>query len=544
MDKELELILSKGFLPPNELPKNYSTDSFAKFYVKNRHSISHLKKTSKCIRLSCPKVGLSRKLLKIPNPIHYGELAALIIDNWSTLELIYEESSISSSKPKLTEQSISRPLYSFKYFSRNCIRDSYKYMYELNTDISKFYPSIYTHSIAWAVDGKDKSKDPTLRKGLLGNNLDIKVRLLQDNQSVGIPIGPYCSQIISELISCRIDKGLKDSVKYLIGHRFIDDRKLYFDDYNDAEICYNALLSQLSFYELEPNTSKTKIKKLPIPLNPSWIIELQSFNFRIVQSEPSASYDKRRKTIQETDLINFFSIVFNLALKHPDDYIFKYSIKIVKNIEIVDDNIDLFESLIYKSLLTESSIIPDIVDLLIQYKDKINQSKLNVLLHQFIELHSNKGHDYELIWALYIARLFKLKIKSSLFDWVDRYSNSLLKYLLYDLYKNSFIDGVFKIEKIYKGISSLDLLDEDWFFAYYAYYHDLPDCDFSSINEPEYQLFKKLKAAKTEFNDLSLFIKPETTSIVDTKKGEITIPKVEPKKEEKKTVETIEYLIY
>jgi hypothetical protein len=394
------------------------------------------------------------------------------------------------------------------------------------------------------VDGKEKSKDPTLRKGLLGNNLDIKVRLLQDNQSVGIPIGPYCSQIISELINCRIDKGLNDSVKYLIGHRFIDDRKLYFDDYNDAETCYNALLSQLSYYELEPNTSKTKIKKLPIPINPNWIIEIQNFNFRIPQSEPSVSFEKRKKTIQETDLINFFSIVFNFALEHPNEYIFKYSIKVVRNIEIVDGNIDLFESLIYKSLLTESSIIPDIVDLLIQYKSKINISKLKVVLHQFLELHSNKGHDYELVWALYIARLFKLKIKSSLLDWIDKYSNSFLKYLIYDLYSNSLIDGAFSITKLYKGISTLDLLDEDWLFAYYAYYHDFPDCDFSSINEPDYQLFKKLKIAKIEFYDLSLFIEPESTKIIDKPKEEDIKVEVEIIPKEEKTDETIEYLIY
>ncbi len=505
MDKELELILSKGYFPSYELPKIFSTDSFAKYYVKNRHSISHLKKPSKCIRLSCPKVGLSKKPLKIPNPIHYGGLAAYIIDNWKTFELIFNESKISSSKPKLTKQAISNPLYSFKYFSRNCVRDSYKCMYELHTDISKFYPSIYTHSLAWAVDGKEKSKDPKLRKGLIGDNLDIKVRLLQDNQTVGIPIGPYCSQIISELINCRIDKGLENSIKYLIGHRFIDDRKLYFDNYNDAENCYNALLSQLSYYELEPNTSKTKIKKLPIPINPNWKIQIQTFNFRNVNSEPPKSFKKRQMTIQETDLTNFFSIVFNLALENPNEYIFKYSIKVVKSLDIIDENIDIFESLIYKSLLTESSIIPDILDLLVKYKSKINLSKLKILLHQFIELHSNKGHDYELIWALFIARLFKIKINADILDWIDRYSNSLLKYIVYDLYSNSLIVGSYPIDKLYKGISSTDLLDEDWLFAYYAYYIDLPDCNFSAIDYPAFQLFKKLKANKIEFHNTSLY---------------------------------------
>jgi hypothetical protein len=542
MDKELGLLLSSGYLPANELPKVFSTSAFANYYVKNRHSISLLKKATKCIRLSCPKVGLSRKSFKIPNPIHYGDLCSFIIENWKTLNPIFEDSSISNSKPELTEQAMNKPLYNFRFFSRSCVRDSYKYMYELNTDISKFYPSIYTHSVAWAIDTKEKSKDPKLRKGLVGDKLDRKIRLMQDDQTIGIPIGPYCSQIISELISCKIDKGLKETVKYLIGHRFIDDRKLYFDDYNDAELCYNALLSQLSYYELEPNTSKTIIKKLPIPINPNWIIDIQNFNFRSVNPEPETSFKTRKKTIQETDLINFFSIVFNLGLEFPNDYIFKYSIKVIKKIEIVDENIDLFESLIYKSLLTESSIIIDIVDLLIHYKEKINIDKLSILLHQFIDLHSNKGHDFELIWALFISRIFKIKIRSSSLMWVDRYSNSFLKYIIQDLFSCSMIEGKFSIDILYKNLSSEDLLNEDWFYTYHAYYHEFSDCDFSSINEPEYQLFKRLKANKIEFYDPEVYTQLINDKSID--KSNIKNEKEAPAINEDKKPEMFEYLIY
>lgn len=526
MDKELELILSKGYFPTNELPKSFSTESFAIFFGKYRKKISPVQKASKCIRLSCPKVGLSRKVLKIPNPIHYAELAEYILENWSFLEPIFSESTISSSLPNLTAKGISQPLYSFKSFSRDCIRDSFKHLFELNTDISKFYPSIYTHSIGWAIDGKENSKDPIIRKTLIGNKIDHKVRLLQDGQSVGIPIGPYCSQIISELINCKIDSVLLENTNELIGHRFIDDRKLYFNNYDDAEKCYNLLLSQLAYYELEPNTSKTSIKKLPVPLVSSWKIEVQNFNFRIPDLEPSQTYPARKRLIQETDLINFFSIVFESASKYPDEYVFKYSMKVIKNIKIEPDNIDLFESLIYKILLTEPSTFPDLVDILVKYNEIIDYDKLSSVIHQLLIMHENKGHDFEVIWTLYLARLFNLHIDFDYISWIGKESNALIKHVLYDLSANSLIVGEYNVSVLSKGFTTNDLIDEDWLFAYFAYYNDLPNCDFTKINQFEFRLFKELKNNKIEFYKhltLEEMTKPEESSEIDLSlNGDIT----------------------
>jgi len=60
--------------------------------------------------------------------------------------------------------------------------------YVLLTDINRFYGSIYTHSIAWALHTKSTAKsNRTL--SLLGNKIDYWVRMGQDQQTVGIPIG-------------------------------------------------------------------------------------------------------------------------------------------------------------------------------------------------------------------------------------------------------------------------------------------------------------------------------------------------------------------
>ena len=53
------------------------------------------------------------------------------------------------------------------------------------TDISNFYPRIYTHSIPWALLGKEHSKaqmHSTTFKRHYANQLDIFVRNMQDKQ--------------------------------------------------------------------------------------------------------------------------------------------------------------------------------------------------------------------------------------------------------------------------------------------------------------------------------------------------------------------------
>ena len=76
----------------------------------------------------------------------------------------------------------------------------------VKTDISRFYPSIYTHSIPWAAYGKERVKAGLdFYKGSFADRLDLLVRSCNRNQTIRLPIGPETSRIIAEIISSRID---------------------------------------------------------------------------------------------------------------------------------------------------------------------------------------------------------------------------------------------------------------------------------------------------------------------------------------------------
>jgi hypothetical protein len=70
---------------------------------------------------------------------------------------------------------------------------------------------------------------------LLGNKIDYWIPMGQDQQTVGIPIGPDTSLVMAELIMQRCDEKLLNTLKECRGHRFIDDYEISFQIRTEAE---------------------------------------------------------------------------------------------------------------------------------------------------------------------------------------------------------------------------------------------------------------------------------------------------------------------
>lgn len=151
--------------------------------------------------------------------------------------------------------------------------------YILETDISRFYHSVYTHSIPWAIHTKSFAKS---NRGMahIGNRLDLLIRAAQDQQTIGIPIGPDTSLFISEILMQACDRKLLAAVPGLRGHHYLDDYQLGFRTRTEAEEAYHLLSSVLSEYELALNLAKTRIVELPSPLEPTWRQPVTRYEFR------------------------------------------------------------------------------------------------------------------------------------------------------------------------------------------------------------------------------------------------------------------------
>lgn len=148
----------------------------------------------------------------------------------------------------------------------------------VKADISACFASIYTHSIPWALHGKDIAKKDHSIKKYAGNLLDRCSQNTRDKQTNGLLIGPHASNIISEVVLTSVDRMLQ-SKRYTKFYRHIDDYTFYADTYQQAEDFLKDLGLSLRAYEMSINEKKTRILPLPRPSTENWIQELNRFVF-------------------------------------------------------------------------------------------------------------------------------------------------------------------------------------------------------------------------------------------------------------------------
>ncbi|MYB67643.1 MAG: RNA-directed DNA polymerase [Gemmatimonadetes bacterium] len=183
---------------------------------------------------------------------------------------------------KMSSKRVFRMNYKGKEYPENeesDIRQMTGAYYVARTDISNCFPSIYTHSIPWALHGRSKSKKN--RSVLVeGNLLDKVTQVTRDGQTNGLLIGPHPSNVVSEIILTRIDHEMIQK-GYRRFHRYIDDYTFYAKTHDEAEKFIHDLGMQLREYELVLNGSKTEILPMPLPIKEDWVRELNSFRLPV-----------------------------------------------------------------------------------------------------------------------------------------------------------------------------------------------------------------------------------------------------------------------
>ncbi len=146
---------------------------------------------------------------------------------------------------------------------QNSIKYSIEFDYLLHTDIANFYPSIYTHSIAWALHTKDMAKKGRNDKLLLGNKIDRAIMNMSYGQTNGIPQGSVLMDFIAEIILAYVDELLIENIKSDPNDfkiiRYRDDYRIFTNNPKDAETILKKLSKILADLGLKLNAHKTYI---------------------------------------------------------------------------------------------------------------------------------------------------------------------------------------------------------------------------------------------------------------------------------------------
>ena len=389
--------------------------------------------------------------LSIPHPIAYAKLCHSLHDNWEKLEYITQtKNSLNIPKEHSDGRIIIMEYENTKEKIKRHIKLSFNKKFYVYTDISNFFPSIYSHSIPWALVGFDVAKKERDQDKWF-NKIDFYQRITKRDETNGVPIGPASSNIICESILARVDNRLKSEGFEFI--RFIDDYTAYFDTYEKAEEFIRRLSEELSKYKLLLNIKKTFIEQLPSSSSPEWIVDLTT-----------RMPDK--KNINPTNIIRFLDYAVTKQAISPDGSILKYAAKTIIKYDVKGDTAELLLQYLL-SLCIKYPILLPLLDILFKnitfdsgfiYADQL----LNILN----EHATNKRSD-AMTWSLYYLNTFSQSVPKEIAENVIKSEDCISILFLYlskqhDNEIIAFCDGLDK--------SNLFLLDQYWLLLYQLFF--------------------------------------------------------------------------
>lgn len=457
-------IISRGYFP-KELPPAFTSEICGSILASNLSTLPNdfinRDKVSKNTIHYLLARGSLRRRLGIPNPTNFFRLASFIVANWNFLTTITSKSHISMTSP-VAVRPPNRAINGKSTFSDYDDRRAYirsKSRYIFRADINRFYHSIYTHSISWAIHGKHVAKARRHDNTLQGNILDRLIRNSQDGQSIGIPIGPDTSLLIAEIILSAMDvilstKGINNAF------RIIDDYEFGCGSLIEAESLRDTLQEGLSEYELALNPSKTDIIELPVPIETPCISQLRTYQFSTTNP-----------VTQRREIIHYFGQTFTFSREYPEKSVLKYAVSRLSQIKVLPVNWVLCENLLMQCVTVDPSTIKVVLNQLVRYKNlgyTLELPHIGEALNRVISRHAPSNHGSEVAWAIWALIVLSVPIDDDAATRAASMNDSIVAILMLDAKAKGLISSSVNFNHFQSYMTTDDLYREQWLLAYEA----------------------------------------------------------------------------
>lgn len=359
------------------------------------------------------------------NPANYLMLSKFIADNWSEIARALRISSCSGARPRFPTinsdgRAIETASLANKRMSQRHLASAYPVI--LGLDINRFYGSIYTHSIPWSVLGKEEAKRRHRNRSLQGHwsdTLDKLVRNCNQQQTVGIPIGPDTSRIISELILSRIDAELTSARSSLASTQIyhnIDDYQIGCIGLAEAENAQSSFVRTISRYELRLNDFKTSVDH-----GPSFTPSNFQRNFDYLARQRGSKFVE-----------HFFEILYEQILLHPNSNVIGYALKRFSQKLARNNERDLVREYLQRLIFAAPHQARWIFPLLLGiYRRAGVNSEIQRLLAWGVETCARRNDVGSLLWFLYAAIFLRVRLTGRLCSQCLGMSNELVDLVLY-----------------------------------------------------------------------------------------------------------------
>jgi len=516
-----ESLLSKGYFP-RELPPVFTTEDFGHhveaiitewrnksiFKIdtkslgktpckkKRKNAYTYKLRSAEAEIISMPKRGYERRNIHITHPVPQALLVSELAENWKSVQKWLSRQTFSDDEIRVSDKyersikGINFPLHHAKNSFLEATSD-----WVVKTDITRFYPSIYTHSIAWAAYGKDRVKRQMgYYNGSLADRLDVLVRSCNRNQTIGIPIGPETSRIIAEVISARIDEGFTNKRCELpegAVDRLQDDWVVGVDTLEEAEKILSLISALYREFGLEINGSKTSIEHIVAVERTTWISEIRAF----LSHQPGR--------LKASRLREFLTMCLRLQAENQVEPVINYALSVIENTAVVRSDIESLESFLLKSAIVAPNSMDRIcrIVLNLQFESKaVSVKRIGERFIKLAERNLEKGHLFEVIWLLYTLRGLKRPFRNKhICEAAECIPSSALALLLLDMKsKNICLSSLPKVA--WENQISKDSIRSDWtwLLAYEGFRHGWLNDTNNLLAGP---LFKPMANRKVVFYD-------------------------------------------
>jgi hypothetical protein len=471
-DELYDGMMSCGMFSERVVPI-FSMDSFLNFLLKfgNTDRQSH-----DYVRYLANRNNQLPREIGIPNPFAYEELCCSLKNNFYYIRSYFESKTkgdlYKKSQIHIQKMYGTRALVNMNYTNwkdspslEEDLKIGRKYL--VKTDISNCYPSIYTHSISWALAGKPVAKTDRDSTEWF-NDIDLKSRNTTNGETHGILVGPHTSNLLSEIVLCAIDKEL-------VGFDFIrhiDDYSCFCKTEEEAEHFLVSLQKELAQYDLLINNKKTSIIETRFSSTKDYFDSLRSFEF--------VKYDGM---IVYSSIKQFFSLVDQLVSESKNLSLISYSWKLLFNEKMTVNAAVFYQKEARYYLFNYPYLFPFFEDNIILKFSLGPDFVKQIVTDNFQKLISSNNYE-GVSYCLYYTYKYHLDIhdlKFVTFDNVSRTNDCIC------LLTGWLADFSNRQEYRKKAEEILDsgMFDRYWLFCYYA----LEDSDLPG----QWKIMKKEK---------------------------------------------------
>ncbi|MFI6827611.1 hypothetical protein ACIBG5_10965 [Kribbella sp. NPDC050241] len=244
-------------------------------------------------------------------------------------------------------------------------------------------------------------------------------------------------------------------------YRWFDDLTFYATSLGEAELVLGTYERLLAEYELSLNPLKTLITPGVKLHDNSWLIRLRQARYRDDRTQHLAG-----------DIIDLFTIAFEIASEHPNAGAISYAIKRCNPFP-AGDAWSAYQHLLLTSASLEPSCLPHVHDTLLFAESvglPLDRDGIQREMNNICRSHAQNDHGFEVVWALAILRRLSLPLDSFAALEIVGMTDNFSQLLLLDAWRtSSSLQASVDVDPVIRRAESPGAFEtEDWLLAYEA----------------------------------------------------------------------------